>query len=68
MKILVTGSAGFIGSALTYDLLKVGHTVIGIDNENNYYDPRLKKARLQRFINNSNYNHFKVDLCEKKKN
>jgi nucleoside-diphosphate-sugar epimerase len=39
MKILVTGSAGFIGSALVLRLLARGDTVIGIDNHNNYYDP-----------------------------
>ena len=37
MKILVTGSAGFIGSALSFHLLERGDTVIGIDNHNNYY-------------------------------
>jgi nucleoside-diphosphate-sugar epimerase len=38
-KILVTGSAGFIGSALSIRLLDRGDTVIGIDNHNDYYDP-----------------------------
>lgn len=48
MKILVTGAAGFIGSRLAEVLLQKGYTVIGIDNINNYYDPNLKIARLQR--------------------
>ena len=56
MKILVTGSAGFIGSTLTLRLLARGDTVIGIDNHNNYYDPAIKEARLNRFIDNPNIN------------
>ncbi len=43
---LVTGAAGFIGAALTQRLLSNGERVIGIDNLNNYYDPSLKKARI----------------------
>ncbi len=46
MKILVTGSAGFIGHHLALRLVKEGHTVVGIDNLNNYYDVRLKFGRL----------------------
>ena len=46
MKILVTGSAGFIGFHLTRRLLQDGHTVVGLDNVNDYYDPGLKYARL----------------------
>lgn len=64
MKILVTGSAGFIGSALTIRLLERGDTVIGIDNHNSYYDPILKEARLARFINHPNYFHLRVDLTD----
>ena len=55
MKVLVTGSAGFIGSALTIKLLDRGDFVIGIDNHNNYYDPELKEARLARHKNHKNY-------------
>lgn len=47
MKILVTGAAGFIGSALVARLGAAGETVVGIDNINSYYDPRLKLARLR---------------------
>jgi UDP-glucuronate 4-epimerase len=46
MKILVTGSAGFIGFHLTKKLLERGDEVVGIDNINNYYDVNLKYARL----------------------
>ncbi|QZP17848.1 NAD-dependent epimerase [Methylophilales bacterium] len=62
MKILVTGSAGFIGSALSLKLLDKGNTVIGIDNHNNYYDPKLKDARLARHIDHKNYTHFRMNL------
>jgi len=65
MKILVTGSAGFIGSTLTLQLLRRGDMVIGIDNHNDYYDPALKEARLERFINNTNYKHLRVDLTDR---
>lgn len=47
MKILVTGAAGFIGYHLCEKLLSIGHTVIGLDNINDYYDVRLKYSRLQ---------------------
>jgi UDP-glucuronate 4-epimerase len=65
MKTLVTGSAGFIGSALTLRLLARGDTVIGIDNHNAYYDPTLKEARLARFANHPNYTHFRIDLADR---
>ena len=66
MKILVTGSAGFIGSALTLRLLARGDTIVGIDNHNDYYDPAIKEARLERFINDPNYTHLRVDLTNGK--
>ena len=62
MKIFVTGSAGFIGSALSLRLLERGDTIVGIDNHNNYYDPTLKEARLSRHLNNPNYSHIKGDI------
>jgi len=65
MKVLVTGSAGFIGSALAIRLLERGDTVIGIDNHNNYYDPALKEARLNRFANHPNYTHLRIDLADR---
>jgi UDP-glucuronate 4-epimerase len=65
MKILVTGSAGFIGSALTLRLLERGDTVIGIDNHNDYYDPAIKEARLARHINHPKYMHLRIDLADR---
>lgn len=47
MQILITGSAGFIGFFLAKALLARGDSVVGIDNLNDYYDPALKRARLQ---------------------
>jgi UDP-glucuronate 4-epimerase len=66
MKILVTGSAGFIGAELTYQLLNRGDQVIGIDNHNDYYDPALKEARLKRFSEHPNYLHLRADLADRK--
>lgn len=65
MKILVTGSAGFIGAALTMRLLARGDAVVGVDNHNSYYDPALKEARLARFINHPNYTHQRLDLANR---
>ena len=65
MKVLVTGSAGFIGSALAIKLLERGDEVVGIDNHNNYYDPSLKEARLSRHKDHENYTHLKVDIENK---
>lgn len=65
MKVLVTGSAGFIGSTLVLRLLARGDTVIGIDNHNNYYDPALKEARLARYVHHPNYTHLRIDLADR---
>ena len=62
--IIVTGSAGFIGSAVCVKLLERGENVVGVDNHNNYYDPKIKDARLERLVKHSNYQHFKIDLSE----
>jgi UDP-glucuronate 4-epimerase len=64
MKILVTGSAGFIGSTLVMRLLARGDHVVGIDNHNSYYDPALKEARLNRFHDHPAYTHLRIDLSD----
>ncbi len=65
--IVVTGSAGFIGFSLCTKLLERGYKVLGIDNHNNYYDPRLKEARLKQILKFSNYKHYRIDIADKKK-
>ena len=64
MRILVTGTAGFVGSALAERLLARGDTVLGFDNHNDYYDPALKEARLARFASHPGYAHVRADLAE----
>jgi len=64
MKILITGSAGFIGSALTLKILELGHEVIGIDNHNDYYSTLLKEDRLARHLNHDNYEHIRTDIAD----
>ena len=64
MKILVTGTAGFIGSHVAMRLLARGDHVIGIDNLSDYYDVNLKKARLARFADHANYTHIAADLAD----
>ncbi len=66
MKVLVTGSAGFIGSAVSIRLLNRGDEVIGVDNHNNYYDPKLKEARLSRHIDHPKYTHARIDIENQK--
>lgn len=64
MRILVTGTAGFIGAALTQRLLARGDEVHGFDNHNNYYDPALKEARLAQFSTHPRYHHQRADLAD----
>ena len=62
MKILVTGTAGFIGHALALRLLARGDEVIGVDNLNDYYDVRLKEARLAQLTRHQNFTDVRVSL------
>ena len=63
-KILVTGSSGFIGMSLCSRLLSKGYRVLGIDNMNDYYDPKLKKARLNNLINQKNFEFNNIDITD----
>lgn len=65
MKVLVTGTAGFIGSHVAKRLLERGDEVIGVDNLNDYYDVELKRARLARFQDHSGYTHITADLADR---
>ena len=65
MRILVTGTAGFIGSHVAQVLLARGDEVIGFDNLNDYYDPTLKYARLARLQALPGYNHITADLADR---
>ena len=65
MKVLVTGSAGFIGSALAKRLLERGDEVIGIDNLNSYYDVKLKESRLARICDYKNFTDIRLDIEDK---
>ena len=67
MKVLVTGSAGFIGSSLVIKLLDRGDTVVGIDNLNHYYDPQIKLDRLSRFKENKKFTNLEIDITDREK-
>ncbi len=64
MRILVTGAAGFIGMHVALRLLKDGHTVIGLDNLNDYYDVSLKQARLANIGMPDGFTFYKMDLAD----
>jgi UDP-glucuronate 4-epimerase len=65
MKIMITGAAGFIGSTLALRLLERGDTVFGIDNMNDYYDVRLKEARLKRATTHPRFQFQKLDIIDR---
>lgn len=65
MKVLVTGSAGFIGSHAALRLLERGDEVVGLDNLNDYYDVGLKRARLARLDDHSGYSHVHANLSDR---
>ena len=64
MKVLVTGTAGFIGSNVAARLLDRGDSVVGIDNLNNYYDVSLKKARLARLVGRPHFSDERIDITD----
>ena len=65
MKVLVTGTAGFIGSHVAQRLLARGDEVVGIDNLSDYYDVTLKQARLARLLDQPGYTHITADLADR---
>lgn len=65
MKVLVTGTAGFIGNHLALRLLARGDEVLGVDNLNDYYDVNLKVARLDRIKDNPGYTHIQADIADR---
>src|SRR3712207_4954699 len=64
-RVLVTGAAGFIGYHLSERLLARGDQVLGIDNLNPYYDPRLKEARLARLQGRDGFRFERMELADR---
>lgn len=64
MRLLITGSAGFIGFHLAKVRLERGDTVVGIDNLNDYYDVRLKQARLELLQAYPQFTFYEMDICD----
>lgn len=65
MRYLVTGAAGFIGSAVSAKLLARGDEVVGVDNLNSYYDVRLKEARLARVKDQVGFRFYQLDISDR---
>lgn len=65
MNIMITGAAGFIGATLALRLLERGDRVHGVDNLNDYYDVRLKEARLARISSHKNFKFQKLDIADR---
>ena len=66
MKILITGAAGFIGSALCQKLAINGHNVVATDNFSTYYDVSLKRARVNELLKPSNIDVIDLDINDDK--
>ena len=65
MSVLVTGAAGFIGCSTCLRLLERGEQVIGVDEINDYYDPALKHARLQRLRGFASFRFHRIDIADR---
>lgn len=65
MNILITGCAGFIGSDLAEYFLNNGHKVLGVDNFNNYYDPKVKEFNISSFKDNLNFKLYRTDITHR---
>ena len=62
MVLLITGSAGFVGARLASQAIELGHTVVGLDNLNSYYDPELKEFRNAELNKSGNYHFIQADI------
>ena len=62
MRVLVTGAAGFIGSHLCERLVANGFTVVGIDNFDDFYDPRIKRRNIADCLENNNFQLFEAEI------
>ena len=67
LTILVTGHAGFIGSHLTKRLLKENYKVMGVDDFNDFYNPKWKEENVEAFLKNKNFRQYKVDIVDPKR-
>src|SRR5512133_2022943 len=64
MKVLVTGGAGFIGSHATRKLLERGDSVVGVDEFNDYYSPKIKEINVSPFLDNPKYKLYRGTIAD----